>query len=74
MSGCRKVGCLQTQNNFVTLSLYVPVPKRRGRIRRWEEGGNKVGFRSLGSSDGEWRRGSPDSLVCSLMQTLPPEI
>lgn len=42
VSGCRKVGCLQTQNSFVTLSLYVPVSKDKGKNKDRRRGGNKM--------------------------------
>lgn len=34
--------------------------------------GGGSGIQKFGQRDGEWRRGSPDSFVCSLMKTETP--
>lgn len=79
---CPGKGRLSTKTKIVLshFSLYVPVSRERGggRIRRWEVGCRTDREREIQKfgqreRDVEWRRGSTDSFVCSLMQTIPAE-
>lgn len=71
VSACGKVGCLQTKIALSQFSLCVPLSSMRGKNK--EIGGVTERESWIQKFDGEWRRGSPDSFVCSLMWTLPGE-